>query len=75
MSAEGARPGGNRLFLKKSIANIQKEAAKSELKRSLGPINLMSLGVGAHLRARTMTLDNLAADALAATVRSAREAA
>ena len=45
MSADAA-PRGNRLFLKKSIANIQKEAARSELKRSLGPINLVSLGVG-----------------------------
>ncbi|MFY8141964.1 MAG: hypothetical protein ACOVMO_14730, partial [Caulobacter sp.] len=47
MSADAA-PRGNRFFLKKSIASIQKEAAKSELKRSLGPINLISLGVGAH---------------------------
>ncbi len=41
------RPPGNRLFLRKSVAQIQKEAAKSELKRTLGPINLMSLGIGA----------------------------
>ena len=62
MSAEGARPG-NRLFLKKSIANIQKEAAKSELKRSLGPINLMSLGVGAIIGAGIFVLTGQVASA------------
>ena len=41
----------SRLFLKKSIARIQSEAAKSELKRSLGAINLTSLGVGAIIGA------------------------
>jgi basic amino acid/polyamine antiporter, APA family len=40
-----------RLGLKKSILNIQKEAAKSPLKRTLGPLNLMSLGVGAIIGA------------------------
>ncbi len=62
MSAEGARKG-NRLFLKKSIANIQKEAAKSELKRSLGPINLMSLGVGAIIGAGIFVLTGQVASA------------
>lgn len=62
MSAEGARPG-NRLFLKKSIANIQKEAARSELKRSLGPINLMSLGVGAIIGAGIFVLTGQVASA------------
>jgi basic amino acid/polyamine antiporter, APA family len=56
MSAEGLRPKGNRLFLKKSVAQIQKEAAKSELKRSLGPINLMSLGIGAIIGAGIFVL-------------------
>ena len=56
MSAEGLRPRGNRLFLKKSVAQIQKEAAKSELKRSLGPINLMSLGIGAIIGAGIFVL-------------------
>lgn len=50
------RPPGNRLFLKKSVAQIQKEAAKSELKRSLGPINLMSLGIGAIIGAGIFVL-------------------
>ncbi|NBB15357.1 amino acid permease [Caulobacter sp. SLTY] len=62
MSAEGARTG-NRLFLKKSIANIQKEAAKSELKRTLGPINLMSLGVGAIIGAGIFVLTGQVASA------------
>jgi basic amino acid/polyamine antiporter, APA family len=56
MSAEGLRPRGNRLFLRKSVAQIQKEAAKSELKRSLGPINLMSLGIGAIIGAGIFVL-------------------
>ena len=56
MSANGVRPGGNRLFLKKSVAQIQKEAAKSELKRTLGPINLMSLGIGAIIGAGIFVL-------------------
>ena len=62
MSADGARTG-NRLFLKKSIANIQKEAAKSELKRTLGPINLMSLGVGAIIGAGIFVLTGQVASA------------
>jgi APA family basic amino acid/polyamine antiporter len=56
MSAAGLRPKGNRLFLKKSVAQIQKEAAKSELKRTLGPINLMSLGIGAIIGAGIFVL-------------------
>ena len=47
MSDTAARPPGNRLFQKKSIEHIQREAARSELKRTLGPWNLVSLGVGA----------------------------
>ncbi|MDO9587332.1 MAG: amino acid permease [Brevundimonas sp.] len=54
--ALAGRPPGNRLFLKKSIPQIQKEAAKSELKRSLGPINLMSLGIGAIIGAGIFVL-------------------
>ena len=56
MSANGVKPGGNQWFLKKSVAQIQKEAAKSELKRSLGPINLMSLGIGAIIGAGIFVL-------------------
>lgn len=63
MSAEGLRPKGNRLFLKKSVAQIQKEAAKSELKRTLGPINLMSLGIGAIIGAGIFVLTGQVASA------------
>ncbi|HRD46733.1 MAG TPA: amino acid permease [Caulobacter sp.] len=63
MSASDSAPRGNRLFLKKSIANIQKEAARSELKRSLGPINLVSLGVGAIIGAGIFVLTGQVASA------------
>lgn len=63
MSAEGLRPKGNRLFLKKSIAQIQKEAAKGELKRTLGPLNLMSLGIGAIIGAGIFVLTGQVASA------------
>lgn len=63
MSAEGLRPKGNRLFLRKSVAQIQKEAAKSELKRTLGPINLMSLGIGAIIGAGIFVLTGQVASA------------
>lgn len=63
MSADGLRPKGNRLFLRKSIAQIQKEAAKSELKRTLGPLNLMSLGIGAIIGAGIFVLTGQVASA------------
>ncbi|MET4684599.1 amino acid permease [Brevundimonas faecalis] len=63
MSANGVKPAGNRLFLKKSIGQIQKEAAKSELKRTLGPINLMSLGIGAIIGAGIFVLTGQVASA------------
>lgn len=63
MSAEGLRPKGNRLFLKKSVVQIQKEAARSELKRTLGPINLMSLGIGAIIGAGIFVLTGQVASA------------
>lgn len=56
-------PRGNRFFLKKSIASIQKEAARSELKRSLGPINLISLGVGAIIGAGIFVMTGQVASA------------
>lgn len=53
----------DRLVLKKSIARIQAEAAKSPLKRTLGPLNLMSLGVGAIIGAGIFVLTGQVASA------------
>lgn len=52
-----------RLGLKKSIEKIQAEAHKSPLKRSLGPINLMSLGIGAIIGAGIFVLTGQVASA------------
>jgi APA family basic amino acid/polyamine antiporter len=62
MSVAG-RPPGPRLFIKKSIASIQREAARSELKRTLGPLNLVSLGVGAIIGAGIFVLTGQVASA------------
>ena len=40
------RPSGNRLLIKKSVDQVQREAATHHLKRTLGPINLVLFGVG-----------------------------
>ncbi len=40
------RGGASRLFIKKSIDQIQQEAAAHVLKRSLGAVNLVFLGIG-----------------------------
>ena len=53
----------SQLVLKKSILKIQTEAAKSPLKRTLGPINLMSLGVGAIIGAGIFVLTGQVASA------------
>ena len=45
MSADTA-PRGNRLFVKKSVEQVQRESAGSHLKRSLGKWNLLFLGIG-----------------------------
>lgn len=63
MSADGLRSGGSRLLLKKSISQIQREAARGELKRTLGPINLMSLGIGAIIGAGIFVLTGQVASA------------
>ncbi len=42
MSAEAP----NRFFIKKSIDQIQREATSHQLKRTLGPLNLVFLGIG-----------------------------
>jgi basic amino acid/polyamine antiporter, APA family len=41
-----AASGGNRFFIKKSIDQIQREASSHQLKRTLGPLNLVFLGIG-----------------------------
>ena len=41
-----ARPPGNRLLIKKSIEQVQRESATHHLKRSLGKWNLLFLGIG-----------------------------
>ncbi len=35
-----------RLFIKKSVDQIQREATSHHLKRALGPVNLVFLGIG-----------------------------
>jgi APA family basic amino acid/polyamine antiporter len=53
----------SRLTAKKSIEQVQRELGAHELKRTLGPINLMSLGVGAIIGAGIFVLTgNAAAD-------------
>ncbi len=50
-----------RLFAKKSIGQIQADIAKGELKRSLGAVNLVSLGVGAIIGAGIFVMTGNAA--------------
>jgi len=45
MSADAA-PRGNRLFLRKSIEQVQRESETHRLKRTLGAMNLVLLGIG-----------------------------
>jgi APA family basic amino acid/polyamine antiporter len=49
------------LFAKKSVAQIQAEFNKGELKRTLGPLNLISLGVGAIIGAGIFVMTGQAA--------------
>jgi len=46
MSATDSAPRGNRLFVKKSVEQVQRESAQHHLKRSLGKWNLLFLGIG-----------------------------
>jgi APA family basic amino acid/polyamine antiporter len=39
-------PGGPRLLMRKSIEQIQYESGHQHLKRTLGPVNLVLLGIG-----------------------------
>jgi basic amino acid/polyamine antiporter, APA family len=60
-SVEAGR--GSRLGLKKSIAQIQREANTHELKRTLGAANLVSLGVGTIIGAGIFVLTGQVASA------------
>ena len=54
---------GSRFSLKKSIVQIQAEAANHELKRTLGAFNLVSLGVGTIIGAGIFVLTGQVASA------------
>ena len=54
---------GSRFALKKSIAQIQREATHHELKRTLGAVNLVSLGVGTIIGAGIFVLTGQVASA------------
>lgn len=58
--AESAAPQGG-LFIKKPISLIQADARRSELKRTLGAVNLVSLGVGAIIGAGIFVMTGNAA--------------
>jgi basic amino acid/polyamine antiporter, APA family len=49
------------LFAKKSVKQVQAEYHKGELKRTLGPLNLLSLGVGAIIGAGIFVITGQAA--------------
>lgn len=63
MSGASAPRQPSRLFLRKSISQIQREAARSPLRRSLGPINLVSLGIGCIIGAGIFVLTGQVASA------------
>ena len=46
MAVDVARPTGPRLLIKKSVDQVQREAAAHGLKRTLGAVNLVFLGIG-----------------------------
>ncbi|MGE0830108.1 MAG: APC family permease [Hyphomonadaceae bacterium] len=53
------------LFAKKSVAQIQAEFNQGELRRSLGPINLVTLGIGCIIGAGIFVLTGKAAATMA----------
>ena len=53
------------LFAKKSVAQIQDEFGSSELRRTLGPINLVTLGIGCIIGAGIFVLTGHAAATMA----------
>ncbi|MGH8175708.1 MAG: amino acid permease [Steroidobacter sp.] len=53
--------GAGRLFIRKSIADVQREAGSHGLKRTLGPANLLFLGIGCILGAGIYVMTGTAA--------------
>src|SRR5512138_3579595 len=51
----------NELFAKKSVSDLHHEAEGHALKRALGPVNLIALGIGAIIGAGLFSLTGLAA--------------
>ena len=49
------------LFARKSVAHVQHEFNQGELKRTLGPLNLISLGVGCIIGAGIFVITGTAA--------------
>jgi basic amino acid/polyamine antiporter, APA family len=54
-------PKISRYFLRKSVAQIQQESARGELKRTLGALNLVSLGIGCIIGAGIFVMTGTAA--------------
>ena len=50
-----ARPPGNRLLITKSVDQVMREANSHALKRTLGPLNLVLLGIGTFLYREAFT--------------------
>ena len=59
--APGRTAGGPRLLIKKSIDQVQREAGSHALKRTLGPINLVMLGIGCIIGAGIYVITGSAA--------------
>lgn len=55
------RMAKGQLFAKKSVAHVQDEFNQGELKRTLGPINLISLGIGCIIGAGIFVITGTAA--------------
>jgi APA family basic amino acid/polyamine antiporter len=61
MTATAPVRGGGRLTIKKSIDQVQREAAAHAMKRTLGPINLVMLGIGCIIGAGIYVITGSAA--------------
>ena len=60
-SVAGTSSGLGRIFQRKSVAQIQAEHARGELKRTLGALNLLLLGIGCIIGAGIFVLTGRAA--------------